>query len=246
MGAGARPDGPTSFTTAPSEPLGTAQPPTPSPQGPGPAQAKAALGAILRTGAGGSRTPPGDHAEPSPTAAAPASEQPGGGATSQAATIAPAGETAGGAAPTQSSTSRTGPRAGQAGLPTRDQLTKAWGDSVITKLSKPAQVYMGGGRFIEADGPAAVFALPDRGLLQRAENFVDEAQNALTAHFGLRVPLRLVVDRGAATVAPPTNDNDDETYDLDDLGELRDAPAALVVPPEQRVLEAFPGSVLDS
>jgi hypothetical protein len=139
-------------------------------------------------------------------------------------------------------------------LPTRDELTKAWGDTVLGKLTRQAQVYMGGGRFVEVSGGAAVFALSDRGMLDRAVNFVPEAETALANHFGLRVPLRLVLDPGAgpqgrspgpasAEGAPPPPE---DTYDLDDISEMTSAPEVPVVPVEQRILEAFPGSVLDS
>ena len=216
---------------------GPALAPATSPQGPGPAQAKAALGAILKTGGGGVRTVPSGAGAGGVAGLPPAVPQ-----TSHEdrahEDITPA------TAPPQAQQAPAPGRAVAAEFPTRDQLTKAWGDSVIAKLSRPAQVYMGGGRFLDAQGAQAVFALPDRGLLQRAGNFLSEAQGALTAYFGVQVPLRLVVDDGAAAPAPPPAD--DETYDLDDLSDLRDAPAVPAVPPEQRVLEAFPGSVLDS
>jgi hypothetical protein len=139
-------------------------------------------------------------------------------------------------------------------LPTRDELTKAWGDTVLGKLTRQAQVYLGGGRFTEVSEGAAVFALSDRGMLDRAVNFVAEAETALAAHFGQRVPLRLVLDRGAgpqgrgsvAAPVPVAPAPPEDTYDLDDISEMTSGPEVPVVPVEQRILEAFPGSVLDS
>lgn len=113
-------------------------------------------------------------------------------------------------------------------------------------LSRRAQVYLANGRFIGASGGPAQFALPDRGAVERAASFVPEAEDALAAHFGRRVTLRLVVDDGTVAAKPgsATSSGDDETYDLDDLDHFTDAPPP--VPVEQRIMEAFPGSVLEA
>ena len=132
-------------------------------------------------------------------------------------------------------------------LPSRDELTKVWGDVLLDKLSRPAKVYLANGRFVEVKDGAAVFALPDAGLLARANNFLNETEGVLTAHFGRRVPLRLVLDSGAAAAAPSggASPGDEETYDLDDVADIVDAPTAPALPAEERILQAFPGSVLD-
>jgi DNA polymerase III subunit gamma/tau len=137
-------------------------------------------------------------------------------------------------------------RVPSASLPTRDQLTKAWGDSVLDRLSRPAKLYMANGRFVEGNGGAAVFALPDPGLLSRAHTYVNEAETALGTYFGQRVPLQLVLDKGAKPVAEPTGPPpDDDSYDLEDMAEAAAIPPPPVVPAEERILQAFPGSVLD-
>jgi len=184
----------------------------------GPTRAKAALGAILK----------GD--SPSPQASAPPSAN----ATIQLGETAPPSP-----ARPQSSAATS------LVLPTRDALTKAWGDTVLTKLSRQAQVYMARGRFTEVTNGAAVFALPDRGWLERASNFAGEAENALAGYFGQPVPLCLVIDKGAVPAASPAAGTQ-ETYDLDELSELSEASSVPALPVEQRILEAFPGSVLDS
>jgi hypothetical protein len=105
---------------------------------------------------------------------------------------------------------------------------------------------MAQGRFVEVTGGAAVFALPE-GLLGRAANYQGEAETALAAYFGGAVPLRLVVDKrpsaGAGPAEPPPGP--EETYDLDEIGEMVAAPPLPEVPPEQRILQAFPGSFLE-
>jgi hypothetical protein len=101
------------------------------------------------------------------------------------------------------------------------------------------KVYLSGGRFVGVDASAAVFAVPDQGLLTRAEPNRAEVEAALAAHFGRPVPLRLVLDE-PARVATPAGPPADDLGGID-LHELQDAPAA-VVSPEQRLLEAFPGA----
>jgi hypothetical protein len=89
---------------------------------------------------------------------------------------------------------------------------------------------MASGRFVEVNDGAAVFALPDAGLLARANNY-----------------LRLVLDSGATAAEPPrgATPSDEESYDLDDVADIADAPNVPVIPVEQRILQAFPGAVLD-
>ena len=133
-------------------------------------------------------------------------------------------------------------------LPSRDELTMAWGDSVLDKLSRPAKLYMANGRFVEGSGGAAIFALPDAGLLSRAHTYLNEAESALGSHFGQRVPLQLVLDKGATAAPEPSGPppGEDDSYYLDELAEVADTPPLPVVPVEERILQAFPGSVLDS
>jgi DNA polymerase-3 subunit gamma/tau len=133
-----------------------------------------------------------------------------------------------------------------ASLPTRDELTKAWGDAILDRLSGAAKAYMASGRFVEVKDGAAVFALPGTTQLARANNLLNETEGALTAYFGRRVPLRLVLDTGTATAEAPRGaaPRDEETYDLDDVADIADAPTVPAIPPEERVLQAFPGSVL--
>ena len=123
-------------------------------------------------------------------------------------------------------------------LPSREALTIAWGDTILPGLRPGVKVYVSAGRFVGVDD-AAIFALPDKGLLSRAEPNRAEVEGALAAHFGRPVPLRLVLDEpdapGARPEPPPA---DLSEVDLDDL---EDAPVALLSP-EQRLLEAFPGA----
>jgi hypothetical protein len=131
-------------------------------------------------------------------------------------------------------------------MPTRDELTKAWGDGVLRGLSGRAKAYLGTGRFIDVDAEGAVYAVPDRHLLERAQDSRGEAEAALTARFGRPVRLRLVLDGTARPVSgdepgPDPEPEVAEDFASYDVGELQDAPPG-VTSPEQRLLEAFPGA----
>jgi DNA polymerase-3 subunit gamma/tau len=127
-------------------------------------------------------------------------------------------------------------------MPSRDDITDAWADSVLPKLRVPARAFLVSGRFQSVEEGVAVFAVPDRPLLDRAASVKGEAEVALSAHFGRSIALRLVHDREAAPPPQAPGDepgpDDPSDYDLDDLA---DAPAA-VVSPEERLLRAFPGA----
>jgi DNA polymerase-3 subunit gamma/tau len=130
--------------------------------------------------------------------------------------------------------------------PTRDELTKAWGDGVLRGLSGRAKAYMGSGRFVEVDAAGVIFAVPDKHLLERAQETRAEAEAALTARFGCPIRLRLILDPGARPVerlepAPEVESDSPDDFALYDVGELQDAPPG-VTSPEQRLLEAFPGA----
>ncbi|HET6966598.1 MAG TPA: DNA polymerase III subunit gamma/tau [Acidimicrobiales bacterium] len=145
------------------------------------------------------------------------------------------------------------PSGAAAAAPSREELTMAWGDRILPSLRPAVKVYVATGRFLPSAEGAAVYAVPDRGLLTRAEANRAEVEAALAKHFGRQVKLRLVLDSDAAPPAasradapgpPPASEpageppDDDAAYDWADMEE---APAA-VSSPEQRLLEAFPGA----
>jgi DNA polymerase-3 subunit gamma/tau len=86
-------------------------------------------------------------------------------------------------------------------LPTRDELTIAWGDTILAGLRPGVKVYLSSGRFVGVDDAGAIYAVPDRGLLTRAEANRAEVEAALAAHFGRRVPVRLVLDEAGGGLA---------------------------------------------
>jgi len=232
-GTGAAPGGPSG--AAPGGPSG---PGTPSSRGPagsrsGPAEARIALGALLKS------TPATSSREASPLGPQPQGPSVG---------LPEPG-------PSGSPKSVAGPEPGLGqSLPSRDELTKAWGDTVLGRLEKPGQFYLAHGRFREVSD-AAVLAFADTAVMSRAAKYLKEAEAALASYFGQKIPLRLVVEEAetvpAAGSGGPTRAEAPSrcsNYDLDqpvELDELVTAPQVPATSAEQRVLEAFPGAVLE-
>jgi DNA polymerase-3 subunit gamma/tau len=127
-------------------------------------------------------------------------------------------------------------------LPTRDELTLAWGDGVLRGLSGKAKAYLGSGRFVSVDPDGAVYAVPNQQWLSRSLDVRAEAETALAARFGRPVPLKLVVEAAIPSAAAPA-DSDKGTEELDraELDHLQDADVE-VISPEQRLMDAFPGA----
>jgi len=123
-------------------------------------------------------------------------------------------------------------------LPTRDELTLAWGDRVLDVLSPKAKALYKPGRFTEVDGSAAVYALPNKVHMQRCEKVRADVEAALATEFGRPVPLRLIVDEAPST-PPPDAVDEDVTIDVE---ELRDATPAAVASPIDHVMQAFEGA----
>ncbi|MBV8162254.1 MAG: DNA polymerase III subunit gamma/tau [Acidimicrobiia bacterium] len=126
---------------------------------------------------------------------------------------------------------------GDGNLPTRDELTLAWGDRVLDQLSPRAKALYKPGRFTEVDGAAAVYALPNKVHVQRCERVRSDVEDALAAEFGRPVPLRLIIDETPST--PPTDPVEDIAIDAE---ELRDATPAAVASPMDHVMQAFEGA----
>jgi len=185
-----------------------------APAGPaGPAGAKAALGALRNRAAAPPPAPAAPAVKPAPSP----TPQP----QAPAAQAAPA------------------PAPAAADLPTRDELTKAWGDSVLSTLSGKARARYSPGRFIDSAGGQAVFALPNAHYIDRCNEVKGDVEQALAAHFGRPVPLKLVVEAvdTVAPEAPPGLEPDDEDIRVEDLTEVPDG--AAVTSPEDRLRAAF-------
>ena len=220
-------------------------------------------------------------AAPAPAASAKAAAAPKGGPAAEArAELAKAGEGRGGARPRV--TKATAPKAaappaasapappptpeapapaGGAGVPSRDELTLAWGDSVLEALPRGTKAIFSTGRFVDGDGSVAVFALANVPTRDHCEKKRADVETALAGHFGRPVPLRLVTDAevgGAPAPAPaatgggsrsggrlraaPVAEVEPEGEEIADVHALEDAPAA--GSGAQRLTDAFPGAEL--
>ncbi|MFP3905756.1 MAG: DNA polymerase III subunit gamma/tau [Acidimicrobiales bacterium] len=159
-----------------------------------------------------------------------------------------------------------GPPSSGGELPSLDALATAWQSQVMGRLSNRARARYGAGRFVAVD-THAVFALPNPIHRDRCEDLRPEVESALADHFGVAVPLRLVVDgepvpgsdaapagaRGTGpTGAPPTGAGDgdthrhdaDDTDHTDDIGDVSELSDADVGAPSsvERITELFPGA----
>ena len=122
-------------------------------------------------------------------------------------------------------------------LPSRDELTLAWGDRVLTGLRPKVKMLYAIGRFVDHDGQAAAFALPNAPHVLRCEPLKPDVEAALASEFGRPVPLVLVVEGSPeAEPAPAATTTDekpaataepvDEASDIGPVDELEDAGAA--------------------
>lgn len=126
-------------------------------------------------------------------------------------------------------------------LPTRDQLAMAWGDAILGSLTGAAKARFMAGRFVDVADGAATFALPNEIHRARGEEVRPAVEAALAAHFGVAVPVRLVVDGPAPTPKAPKP----EVHDDVDIAELVDAPAEPARSAAERLTDAFPGAVIE-
>ncbi len=97
------------------------------------------------------------------------------------------------------------PAAPAADLPTRDELTLAWGDRVLAGLRPKVKMLFAAGRFVDHEDGRAAFALPNATHVGRCELLQPDVEAALAGEFGRPVPLVLVVDQGSEPPAPPTD-----------------------------------------
>jgi DNA polymerase-3 subunit gamma/tau len=130
-------------------------------------------------------------------------------------------------------------------LPTRDELTLAWGDTVLSKVPRAAKPRYAGGRFVGVDERGALFALPNAAHRARCEEHRAGVEQVLSDHFGRPVPLVLVVDDGSTVASPPlpAATIDEPVEEIVDIHELEDAPTDKHSDLD-RIAAAFPGAEL--
>ncbi|PLS74895.1 MAG: hypothetical protein CYG61_10125, partial [Actinobacteria bacterium] len=149
-----------------------------------------------------------------------------------------------------------------AAMPSRDELTKAWGDTVYRSLSGKARARFSGGRFSEVKDGTAVFVVPNDAHAARCREVKDDVESALAAHFGVAVPLALAPEQsrpspggphsgpsaaGAAGVtgeggAPDAEEDDADPFAPAEAFGPGDPAPAPVASPADRLKQAFPGA----
>ncbi len=129
-------------------------------------------------------------------------------------------------------------------MPDRDEITKAWGDTLLARLEPGARSAYRSGRWLAVEDQTAVFAVPNALYLDRAEAKRRNVEEALSAFFGVRAKIRLVEDDGTVAsgqvrVAP----EEDVDLTASDVAEMAVAkPVPIVASAEDRVRLAFPGA----
>ena len=188
---------PSPATEVPAEGSSEPAPRTAAPGG------RPTLGALRRQAAHAAGNPPAAPAASPPRGPAPDDQVPAPAAAEPpaAATEPPAAPAATAPAPAPAPAPDGEPGGGApavgappaSGLPSRDQLTEAWGDHILTRLRPKAKALLVAGRFLEV-GDAAVFALPNQIHRDRCEEVRPDVEAVLAAHFGRPVPVRMVVE----------------------------------------------------
>jgi DNA polymerase-3 subunit gamma/tau len=136
-------------------------------------------------------------------------------------------------------------------MPALVDLTRIWSDTLLPSLPQRSRARFSGGHWVEVSDGVAVFGLPNEPHATRCEELRPEVESMLSAHFGITVPIRLVVDGSAPDPSAPrvvaasrraaADENPvDESIDLDDLTNARGTATAGV----DRIAAVFPGASL--
>jgi DNA polymerase-3 subunit gamma/tau len=200
--------------------------------GPGAAEARAALATVQG---------PAHQARPAPAPTSGPSSTPPPTPPRAQRTSAPATEPAA-TEPAATEPAATEPAAAAGAGPSRDDLVKAWGDTILTELPPKVKARFAAGRFVGVEGDVAIFAVPNAAHRDQCEPHRPAVESAISAHFGRPVTVRLALEAAEPDVdAPGSRSAPDEDLSRAQLEQLQDATTA-VTSPEERLREAFPGA----
>jgi DNA polymerase-3 subunit gamma/tau len=148
--------------------------------------------------------------------------------------------------------------------PSRDDLTLAWADQLLPRLSQKAKSVLAAGRWVDTEQGVAL-AVPNEPHRTRCEQHRTELEGALTAHFGRPIAVTFVLEGAFAGAAPAAGKGatradpaarggrsaeadraaEDATEDeAIDPAELVDAGPEHDLAPLERLAQAFPGAEL--
>jgi DNA polymerase-3 subunit gamma/tau len=204
-----------------------------------------------RAALGGRAARPSPPPSPAPSTASPAAPAP---AAAPGSSTPPAAEAPRAESPSPAPAPAPVPAAGL-----MTQVVPIWQSAILPTLKPMARALFSAGHFVGDTSGALEFGLPNETHRSRCEQYRADVEGAIAAKVGGPVRLVLVVDTagphddalapvvpirssgapsGAAASEPPLADDDD--IDVDDLV---DAPPGSMKTPEDRLAEAFPGSV---
>jgi len=155
-------------------------------------------------------------------------------------------------APATSSTEAPAPSTTTSGtMPALIDLTRLWSDTLLPALPQRSRARYSGGHWVDVSDGVAIFGLPNEPHANRCEELRPEVESMLSAHFGIQIPIRLVVDGSAPDPSAPraaaasrrsaAEENPvDDSIDLDDLTDARGTATAGV----DRIAAVFPGAEL--
>ena len=197
------------------------------------------------------RPAPGRPARPARPGSAPAAPAAPTASTPSAPEPEPEPQPVAEAAPSAPAAAAPAPATSGGTMPALVDLTRIWSDTLLPALPQRSRARFSGGHWVEVSDGVAVFGLPNEPHATRCEELRPEVESMLSAHFGITVPIRLVVDGSAPDPSAPrvvatsrraaADENPvDESIDLDDLTNARGTATAGV----DRIAAVFPGASL--
>ncbi|MCU1395807.1 MAG: dnaX, partial [Ilumatobacteraceae bacterium] len=137
-------------------------------------------------------------------------------------------------------------------------VSQAWQPNILPTLKPMARALFSAGHFVGEQNGSLSFGLPNDTHRSRCESYRADVEAAIANQIGRPVTLSLVVDTSGppddhlASVVPlrkgpnagmavvvPTAPADEDV----DISDLVDAPPGSMKTPEERLAEAFPGSI---
>lgn len=150
--------------------------------------------------------------------------------------------------PTATTTGQAATANGQGRPITAGEATMAM-ETQLDEVSQRARVRFKVGNVKATEGSTVVFAVPNTHYVDRCAEAKSEVEDALSAHFGQPVTLKIIVDDAAppdsldpakieSTPTAPADDSMDDIGPVDELADASDQSTDGV----ERLTKAFPGS----
>jgi hypothetical protein len=137
-----------------------------------------------------------------------------------------------------------------------DAIGRAWSQDVLTRLKPLVRALYAAGTVMGEREGALVVGFPNEPHRDRAAQHQPDVESALAEVAGRRIPMSLIVEGsaplpsrsgGSAPKPAPVveiDERDDHLGDVEDVRDLPDVPKGAVTSPVERLVQAFPGSVI--